>query len=121
MGIAGSVIGWGESEGRAGAGGGGAGALARLGTGGGLLAALGRLTSEDTAEWVEPESREAELTEGERPVLEGTAHTGPSEEILLVPSGSIGGGAESGLVKDRQKEKEGQKGTGRWAFRQKSL
>lgn len=62
------AAGWGgESAGDSSAGSGGG--FARLGTGGGgvLLATLGRLTSEETREWEEPESREAVLTEREGP------------------------------------------------------
>lgn len=47
-------------------GGGGGGAFDRLGTGGGVLDALGRLSSESTMEWVEPDCEEVELMVGER-------------------------------------------------------
>lgn len=83
--------GWGEGvEGGTSSGGWGGG-FTRLGTGGGVLATLVRLTSEDTTEWEETESREAELTEGDRPVPAGGAGPG-------------GGGMENSAEKERTRK-----------------
>lgn len=56
-----------------------------------MLATLGRLTSEETTEWEEPESREAELTEGDRPVPAAGA-------------GPVGGGMDDSAETERMRK-----------------
>lgn len=63
--------------------------MPRFGTGGGVLLMLGRLTSEETPEWEEPESREAELTDREGPAGGTELGAGLVEEILVGTSGSM--------------------------------
>ncbi len=58
--------------------------MPRFGTGGGVLLTLGRLT-EDTPDWEELESKEAELTDREGPV----GGAGLVEETLSGTSGSV--------------------------------
>lgn len=62
--------------------------------GGGVLETLGRLTSEETSEWEEPDSREVLLIE-----REGAGDAG-REDILEGTSGS----AEGGGVCERERE-----------------
>jgi len=77
----------------------------RLGTGGGgvLLATLGRLTSDETSEWEEPEWREVELMEREglgdcerEDTLEGTS--GSAERNGKTDS-DRGEGGEGGVIR----------------------
>lgn len=63
--------------------------MPRFGTGGGVLLMLGRLTSEETAEWEELESKEAELTDREGPTGGTELGAGLVEETLVGTSGSV--------------------------------
>lgn len=63
--------------------------MPRFGTGGGVLLMLGRLTSEETAEWEELESKEVELTDREGPAGGTELGAGLVEETLVGTSGSV--------------------------------
>lgn len=80
--------------------------MPRFGTGGGVLLTLGRLTSEETPEWEELESKEAELTDREGPVGGTELGAGLVEETLSGTSGLLrrnswcfsGGGGVTGAA-----------------------
>lgn len=82
----------------------GAGGFTRDGTGGGgVLETLGRLTSEETSEWEEPDSTEVVLIEREGPgdggredTLEGTSGSGRRLFRCFSGGGGVIGAARRG-------------------------